>query len=566
MMNNWIISSSVLIAAILAVRFALRGKISLRLQYALWGAVLIRLLLPLQLFTSVFGTGTIAQNVDISSPVRQVYTAARSEAFEADYESAYRQIEAEYAALDRVIAPDAIEKEAYTRVRQEQELELNRLLLNLWLLGMAVMTGVIVSCNTHLKLQLKRTRRALEIPDSLLPVYVTDSVPTPCVFGVFRPTIYLTWDAAQDEQIRRHVLAHELIHYRHFDHIWSVLRSLCLVLHWYNPLVWIAAMVSRADAELACDEGALVALGEAHRADYGRTLIGLTCSAPISDLLLTSTTMTGSAASLRERIKLLMARPRNTVLTVTALILMVTLSVGCTFSAAPETTPPTESSNGTGLSHQDTEPSIPEAPTISEGYLMETELTYALPMEQAMEAYADRNPRPLTEKELNEFRSAFTAIREDNTGNPAACFLYPYYDDISKMDGNEFLAYFPTDQYGSREEFELLKAKYPDFFEEWTYEPMPIPIHRYEADAIDEVVSHYANIHWPELDENVHYLEETGCYYNYTSDFGLGGFYAREGFVFDGGAVIYSGSSALFFIETAGHHYIRAHLPALIAE
>ena len=156
MMNNWIISSSVLIAAILAVRFALRGKISLRLQYALWGAVLIRLLLPLQLFTSVFGTGAIAQNVDISSPVRQVYTAARSEAFEADYESAYRQIEAEYAALDRVIAPDAIEKEAYTRVRQEQELELNRLLLNLWLMGMAVMTGVIVSCNTHLKLCYKQ--------------------------------------------------------------------------------------------------------------------------------------------------------------------------------------------------------------------------------------------------------------------------------------------------------------------------------------------------------------------------------------------------------------------------
>ena len=95
---------------------------------------------------------------------------------------------------------------------------------------------------------------------------------------------------------------------------------------------------------------------------------------------------------------------------------------------------------------------------------------------------------------------------------------------------------------------------------------MPIPIHRYEAADIEAVVSRYGNIHWPELDEGVHYLEETGCYYNYTSDFGLGGFYAKEGFVFDGGAVVYSAFSALYFTETAGYYTIRAHLPAIISE
>ena len=166
------------------------------------------------------------------------------------------------------------------------------------------------------------------------------------------------------------------------------------------------------------------------------------------------------------------------------------------------------------------------------------------------------------------FRAAFTAWldMEEGIANPAACFLYPYYDDITEMDGSEFLAYFPTDQEGTKEEFELLKEKYPDFFAEWTWETMPIPIHRYEAADIEAVVSRYGNIHWPELDEGVHYLEETGCYYNYTSDFGLGGFYAKEGFVFDGGAVVYSAFSALYFTETAGNYTIRAHLPAIISE
>ena len=574
MMNEWIISSSVLILLVLLGRLLLRGKISLRLQYALWALVLVRLLVPMQLFTSSFGTGFIAREVDIAAPVRDVYVSANEDRYEREYDAAYQQVLAQYQAASRPVDPIVIERESAALAKTTLELDLRQLLLKLWLAGMAVMAAVIVSCNLHLSMKLRRRRWEYPAADSLLPVYVTEAVPTPCIFGLFRPAVYLTPQAARDDRIRTHVLAHELTHYRHGDYIWSVLRSLCLVLHWYNPLVWIAAKVSRADAELACDEGTLARLGESQRGDYGRTLIGLTCCAPISELLLTATTMTGSGGSIRERIKLLMERPRNTVLTVTTVILLVTLIVGCTFSAAPETTPPaTEPMETTSppkpdlppetapgvdndMAYTDQDLPIPDVPT-------DTDLTYALPMEQAMADYADKNPRELNEKELKEFRAAFSALDENGNANPAACFLYPYYDDITEMDGGEFLAYFPTDQEGTKEEFALLKAKYPDFFGEWTFETMPIPIHRYEASVIEAVVSRFGNIHWPELDGGVHYLEETGCYYNYTSDFGLGGFYAREGFVFDGGAVVYSDFSALFFTETAGSYTIQAHLPAI---
>ncbi len=563
MMNEWIISSSVLTAAVLLGRLLLRGRISLRLQYALWGIVLLRLLVPVQFFTSDFGTGSMAREMDISTPVRQAYASANEDRYEAVYNETYRQLEAQYAANSWSIAPDTIEKEAYTMVQEAQKLDLNQLLQRIWLGGMALMTAVIVSCNVHLACQLRKRRWALDVPASLLPVYVTEAVPTPCVFGFFRPAIYLTPDAARGSQVRAHVLEHELTHYRHGDHIWSVLRSLCLVLHWYNPLVWLAAKVSRADAELACDEGALARLGESQRGDYGRTLIGLTCSAPISELLLTATTMTGSAGSIRERIKLLMKRPRNTVLTVTAVILLVTLIVGCTFSAAPATTPPATEPTETTTPGVDNDMAYTDQDLPIPDDLTWTDVTYALPMEQAMADYADKNPRALTEQELKEFRAAFTTTDENGNVNPAACFLLPYYDDISEMDGGEFLAYFPTDLSCGEADFDLLKAKYPDFFADWTWETMPIPIHRYDPKAIDAVVSRFGNIHWPELDEGVHYLEETGCYYNYTSDFGLGGFYAREGFVFDGGAVVYSDFSALYFTETAGYYSIRAHYPLI---
>ena len=729
MIEGWVIPATLMIAAVLAIRFVLRGKISLRLQYALWSVVLVRLLVPGLLFISPISTDSVTEKLDIPETIQQVYFSANEDVYEQQYAASYNETVRWHESKGKPLDPVVAEQQASAVARQSIELDLQWKLFNLWLGGMALMTAVIVSCNVHLACKLRKRRWAMDVPASLLPVYVTEAVPTPCVFGCFRPAIYLTPEAAKGSQVRAHVLEHELTHYRHGDHIWSLLRSLCLVLHWYNPLVWVAAKVSRADAELACDEGALTRLGESQRGDYGRTLIGLTCSAPISDLLLTATTMTGSAGSIRERIRLLMKRPRNTVLTLTAVILMVTLIVGCTFSTAPATTtpatePPTtepsldehtdppswtapqtdeqyvsyfnellnpynswyaqaltsyynspaeidlfqlfyngipgvdntlseaeqtflenqsgyynpdfdmvripgqdmrqvlndyfgidlESTAQIGLQnfiydpatdcyyhcHTDTNAS---SPTVTAAYQLpdgnwqilytnaflgngavtlcaqagtwqitsnlpieSTEIAYALPMEQAMADYADRNPRELTEEEVKMFRTAFSALLDDGTANPAACFLTCYYSEIYEMDGSEFLAYFPTDQDGTKEEFELLKAKYPDFFEGWTWEAMPIPIHRYDPKAIDAVVTRYANIHWPELDEGVHYLEETGCYYNYTSDFGLGGFYAKHGFVYDGGAVIYSAFSALYLTETAGTYTIQAHYPAITEE
>lgn len=561
MMNEWIISSSLLIGAVLLGRMLLRDRISLRLQYALWAVVLIRLLLPCQLFTGSFGAGSVARSVDISEPIRQVYISAREDAYEREYAAAYSRVAAEHEAVGGTYDPVVVEEEARTRARRSLELDVNKLLLGAWFAGMVVMTSVIASCNVHLGLHLKRRRRELPIPDSLLSVYVTEAVPAPCVFGLFHPAIYLTPEAAGDEVICRHVLTHELTHYRHGDHIWSVLRSLCLILHWYNPLVWMAASVSRADAELACDEGALLLLGDDQRADYGRTLIRMTCPDQVGAVFVTATTMTGSAGSIRERIKLLMKRPRNTLLTLTAVVLIGAFIVGCAFTGAADptgTAPDRDRTDAVG------EPTIHDAPTETTMPLEETPVLYVKPLEQAMADYADRSPRTLTEKELERFRTAFATMDEEGNVNPAACFLISYYDDVTQLSRREFLAYFPTSTDGTREEFELLKEKYPEYFADWTWESMPLPIHRFETEDLNEVLGRCANMRWEDMaDDGTHYLEQTGAWYNYTSDFGLGGFYAREGFVYDGGAVVYSDFSALFFTETMGNYTISAHLPAI---
>jgi beta-lactamase regulating signal transducer with metallopeptidase domain len=136
---------------------------------------------------------------------------------------------------------------------------------------------------------------------------------------------------AADGEALAHVLAHEETHYHHKDHIWSLLRCICLVVHWYNPLVWLAAALSRRDSELACDEGAIRRLGEEQRAAYGRTLIGLTCTGA-GRLLRTATTMTGSKKSIKERIVLIAKKPKMKIYTLVAVILIAAIAAGCTFT------------------------------------------------------------------------------------------------------------------------------------------------------------------------------------------------------------------------------------------
>lgn len=115
----------------------------------------------------------------------------------------------------------------------------------------------LIATNLAFRARLAKRARRIEYPGCKLPLYITEAVETPCLFGVLRPAIYLTHEAASEPVTLAHSVEHELTHYRHGDHIWALLRCLCLVLHWYNPLVWLAAALSRRDAELACDEATI---------------------------------------------------------------------------------------------------------------------------------------------------------------------------------------------------------------------------------------------------------------------------------------------------------------------
>ena len=115
--------------------------------------------------------------------------------------------------------------------------------------------------------------------NKIIPVYEDSYFRIPCIAGIFAPKIYLPPDICthiNNHQLE-HILLHELAHYKRKDLLYSFMAAISAMIHWFNPLVWLAIREMKYDREIACDAYVMEFLGEASIIPYGNTLIGL-CS------------------------------------------------------------------------------------------------------------------------------------------------------------------------------------------------------------------------------------------------------------------------------------------------
>lgn len=334
-MMQWIVSSSVLILVVIALRYVLRGKLSLRMQYALWLLVLVRLLVPVS-----FG----ASDLSVMNAVPERAPTVQQGIYRQDIVGERNDAPANAGtvgipaqSMDEAAPPDLVQNVTTATVTAPtvEKTDWARIAKTVWLAGAAALGLVFLAVNLRFGKKLRRSRERVEETDACLPVYESGETDTPCLFGVAKPSIYVTPDTRTEAETLRYALAHEQTHYRHGDNLWAVLRGVCLALHWYNPLVWWAAELSRRDAELACDEATIRRIGESERAAYGRTLIRMTCEKRPA-LLVTATMMTDSGKGLKERISLLVKKPKTAAYTAVAVLLIAGLSVACTFTGGRE--------------------------------------------------------------------------------------------------------------------------------------------------------------------------------------------------------------------------------------
>lgn len=304
------IQGSALILLVLLLRRLLRGHVSQRTIYCLWLPVLVRLVIP-------------ERWVRIPSPLSLLnavqYTAGR--------------LPGEFRPLLRNLTTGQVYvTETASPVLRAAAFDWQLIGGVVWLAGFLILTCCITAVNHRFRQGLYRTRRPLPLVNPL-PVYAVPGLPSPCLAIVKKErAVYVPSEAARDAELLRHALAHENAHAQLGDLDFEVWRIALTAFFWWNPLVWLAVACSRQDAELACDEAALEALGEEERLAYGRTLVRLASGR--KQHFICGTSMSHAGRALRERIRQIAHRPKHSRLWTALAVLVLLPGIVCAFTTA----------------------------------------------------------------------------------------------------------------------------------------------------------------------------------------------------------------------------------------
>ena len=519
-----VLTVSALIAVVLLVRAIFKNRVPKRMLYALWLVVLLKLCLP----------GTL-----VSLPVLPAEDAAvPAQSAERPVQTApVIQRPAQTVTKPQTPAQQPVSPVQETAKPAAKPLTTAQILQIAWFSGSALLGLWLFGAWAVFTIRLHRDRRFLGKRGGTC-IYVSGAVKSPCLAGLI-PAVYLTEDVLQADEAEL-ILRHELTHLRHLDFLWSLCRTAAVTVYWWNPFIWLAAICSKRDAELACDEAVAAKLPESKRLAYARAILA---QAPRKTAALSL-----AGPPVKERILFLTKKQRTSVLCVILALLLVVSATGCSFAELTQQ----KSEDVTML--EDTEAAHQEA--------LKDELKTAT---------------PLTQEQIDAVNAVFADYErstDDTLGHFAVNgFFTSTYDDVRELNLNNFLTYFG--ECGghdiSEEEFAQLNAKWE--FRVDSVADFPLPIHRYPASAVEGVLRRFAGIGLADLKDiqepfsDYTYLEETDAFYNTTSDYSPGYFICSGGEIEPGGdyALLYgsavgrlSGDAVLSLTKDGENWYIHS--------
>ena len=303
-----VLTVSALIAVVLLVRAIFKNRVPKRMIYCLWLVVLLKLCLPGTLFSlPVLPAEKLVAPTQISELPAQTTPVIQ--------QPAQTVMQPQTPAQQQVSPAHETAKPAAKPLTTAQILQIawfsGSALLGLWLFG----AWVVFTIRLH------RDRRFLGKRGGTC-IYVSGAVKSPCLAGLI-PAVYLTEDVLQADEAEL-ILRHELTHLRHLDFLWSLCRTAAVTVYWWNPFIWLAAICSKRDAELACDEAVAAKLPESKRLAYARAILA---QAPRKTAALSL-----AGPPVKERILFLTKKQRTSVLCVILALLLVVSATGCSFA------------------------------------------------------------------------------------------------------------------------------------------------------------------------------------------------------------------------------------------
>lgn len=303
-----VLTVSALIAVVLLVRAIFKNRVPKRMLYALWLVVLLKLCLP----------GTL-----VSLPVLPAEDAAvPAQSAERPVQTApVIQRPAQTVTKPQTPAQQPVSPVQETAKPAAKPLTTAQILQIAWFSGSALLGLWLFGAWAVFTIRLHRDRRFLGKRGGTC-IYVSGAVKSPCLAGLI-PAVYLTEDVLRNDTTEL-IVRHELTHLHHLDFLWSLCRTIAVIVYWWNPFIWLAAICSKRDAELACDEAVAAKLPESKRFAYARAILA---QAPRKTAALSL-----AGPPVKERILFLTKKQRTSVLCVILALLLVASATGCSFA------------------------------------------------------------------------------------------------------------------------------------------------------------------------------------------------------------------------------------------
>lgn len=361
------IQTAFLVIAILAVRKVLGSKLHAYVRYGLWLIVALRLLVPVNMIESPLSMLSVAKVIQLSDVARQSSDMQRADSAKQtdaitntiteQQLSPGNVLQSANAGFDKANVPtvenvenivaDAAQSKDAERIQSEvTEGYLPRVSdkvwHGIWLAGSLLVGGFLGFSHFRFYRRLCRTRAIYtkkipsEIKRTRVPVYRVKELETPCLVGLIRPAIYIDTDIDTLSDHFRYAVAHEEVHYLHRDYIWSLLRAVLVAVYWFHPFVWIAAVCSAGDGEIACDYGTVRRLGKEEQLAYGEMLLALSKRKSRKRVYSYGTMLRPSKSELKERIVRLAKIGGNRAWAGILAALLMVIIAGCALTGAPD--------------------------------------------------------------------------------------------------------------------------------------------------------------------------------------------------------------------------------------
>ena len=273
---NMSISASWLVLAVLILRFVLK-KAPKWINVLLWGIVAIRLICPFS-FESPLSLIPSAETIPLNIGMDSTPT-----------------INSGISAINNAVNPIISQSNTPMAGASINPLQITIGIYEyIWIFGMIALA--LYTAISYWRL-CRKVDTAVRYKDN---IFQSENVSFPFVLGIIKPRIYLPFK--MNGQYLEHVVAHEQAHICRKDHWWKPLGFLLLMIHWFNPLMWLAYVLLCRDIELACDEKVIKELGNEQRGDYTQALVA--CS--VNRRMIAACPLTFGEVGVKERVKSVM--------------------------------------------------------------------------------------------------------------------------------------------------------------------------------------------------------------------------------------------------------------------